>query len=666
MKETKMLIKRKIYRALLAAACGLSVLASSGATQSAQTREELREEFHRTYPLAPGGRVSLENIQGAVRIMGWERNEVKVDAVKRAYSAERLAEAEIRVDASEDAVRIKTKYPEGNLNFNSDARERARNPATVEYTLTVPRNARLDKVALVSGALTIEGIAGEVKASSVSGHVAARALTGRTNISVVSGALDLDYTQLSGESHAEISSVSGAVTVTLASDANAELRVNTVQGSISNDFGLPVRQGRFVGRDLAGVLGRGGPSIKLSNVSGSVRVRRADDGRPLSTTTNLLSEARRDDESEDEFDAERDATREAEREERDIEREKRRAERDKRQSERDSRREAEREKRGKSETEIEIEREARDAAREDEREMREAAREIQREAANIAREAERAVREAEREARRASREDRMEINIDASDTQQHAQVSNSFNVSGTPRVRVETFDGRITVRAWDKPEVMFTAFKRAHDEKEMRGISLRAHQANGEISLVAEFDKAFAHQVRSAGKRILSFSSGASVNYEVYVPRNATVRASTGDGRLYLEGVRGELDVRTGDGSIEVSGGGGSLHAETGDGHIRVMDFDGRADTRTGDGRITLEGRFTDLAARTGDGSISLALPSGSNATVETDSETVVNDGLAVAEDADSSRRVRRWRIGSGGTVFTLRTGDGQIHLRRR
>src|SRR5882672_1249134 len=53
-----------------------------------QTSQELTEEFHQTYPLNATGRVSIENINGGVRISVWDQNVVKVDAVKRAYKKE--------------------------------------------------------------------------------------------------------------------------------------------------------------------------------------------------------------------------------------------------------------------------------------------------------------------------------------------------------------------------------------------------------------------------------------------------------------------------------------------------------------------------------------------------------------------------------------------------
>ena len=108
---------------------------------------ELRtQEFHQTYALNADGRVSLENVMGAVHITGWDRNEVQVDAVKRAQRQERLDEAKIVVDARANAIAIHTEYPGHNHTFTSGD---SNNPASVEYTLHVPRHARIDGVELV-------------------------------------------------------------------------------------------------------------------------------------------------------------------------------------------------------------------------------------------------------------------------------------------------------------------------------------------------------------------------------------------------------------------------------------------------------------------------------------------------------------------------------------
>jgi DUF4097 and DUF4098 domain-containing protein YvlB len=245
---------------------------------------ELTAEFHQTYPLSADGRVSLSNINGAAHIVGWDRNEVKVDAIKYARRQERLDEAKIIVDASSSRVSIRTQYPEHDNNWD---RSRDDNPASVEYTITVPRGARLDKIELVNGGLDIKGVSGEIEASCVNGSLVASELGGRVELSTVNGSLKAQLNQLSS-SPMQLSSVNGSLSLTLPSDAQAELEATTVHGAISNDFGLDVDRHQWVGRDLHGKLGDGRTHIKLSNVNGPIHIQHANDGRTISPAKNLI------------------------------------------------------------------------------------------------------------------------------------------------------------------------------------------------------------------------------------------------------------------------------------------------------------------------------------------------------------------------------------------
>jgi DUF4097 and DUF4098 domain-containing protein YvlB len=619
----------KLWQLMAVALVALLPLAAS-ARRAQKSDEPFTEEFHQTYPLTAGGRVSLSNINGKVKITGWDRNEVRVDAVKRARTQEALRDARIKVDAGAASVNIETEYD--HHNWNREDGDRRHHTASVEYTLSVPRAARVEDINLVNGSLDIENLAGVVEASSVNGGVTARGLSGRVSLSVVNGRLEATLDSLSDAHPISLSGVNGQVAVTIPSDANAHVKASVVHGSISNDFGLPVREGRYVGRDLEGQLGAGGALIKLSNVNGGISIRRASDNKPLSQARNLLSETREAGEFDDEDD--QDAAREATRE----------AARAAREATRDS---------------VETERERQRAERDMEREVARAAAEATRESARIAREVQREARNSLPDAMRDDGRRQME------------RDSATLATKGAPRVRVETFDGSISIHAWDKPEVKATIIKRAFDEKEMKGIKVNSivnndAGPNSDVNIRADFDKSLARGAVERDGRIVSWNSGASVELDVYVPRNSTLIVSSGDGRLMVEGVRGEMELRTGDGSIDVTGAQGRLRANTGDGRILIEGFEGEADARTGDGRITLDGSFRQLSARTGDGTISLSLPDGLNATVETDAESVSNDGVAVAEDPNEEKRVRRWRIGNGGQVFTLRTGDGRVILQKR
>lgn len=579
-----------------------------------QPGQQVTEEFHQTYPLSATGRVNLGNINGGVKIKVWDRAAVQVDAIKKAYRRERLTEAQIEVTATEENIRIKTEYPERNQTWNDKHYD---NPAIVEYTLTVPRKAILESIELVNGPLDIDGVEGNVKASAINGPVTARGLMGEARLTTVNGQLQATFTQLEETKPISLASVNGNLTVVIPSDSNASLRASTVHGSIRNDFGIQVKHGEYVGHNLDAQIGNGGPRLKLTNVNGTISITRAQDGRSLSPVTSIA----RVDLTRDEMMAE-DLAREAE----------------------------------MTTTEITLKKmESARLTRETRQAQREAARQVDAEVRKAQREIEQVQRELQRQQREhiRVRVPRVIINQNNGDWNKFSnQETKSFAVNGSPRVSITTFDGPVTVRGWDQSEVRYTATKRASDEESLKQISIKAEQQGQAISINAENENA----------------GNGSVQLEVYVPRNSSLHVTSGDGPLTLDGVSGDITLRSGDGPITVNNGGGQLHVNTGDGPIQINKFDGQVDARTGDGPIALDGNFNALSARTGDGEISLTVPAGSSFTIETNAaaDGISNEGFNVAEDVTLSPRVKRWKVGNGGRVFILRTGEGKVLLRPR
>ena len=620
-------------RSLLQESQSLTQVSFSEDYQAVPDQQEIRQEFHQTYPFSPTGRVNVENLNGEVRIAVWDRNEVQVNAVKRAYKQERIDEAKIEVNAGAEAIRIRTDYPNWDQHFTDDERRRTNNPAIVDYSITVPRKARLESIDLVNGSLEINGVEGDVKASSVNGRVIARGLLGIAKLSTVNGGLEATFANLDSARPVSLNSVNGPVTLIIPSDTNATVRAATVHGSISNDFGIQVHHGDYVGHELYGQIGQGGPTIKLGNVNGPIKIKHAQDGRALSPATGLIPD-------KDKGQDKKGYSESADEDEHDrLSAEERREAAAARRAERAEQASAERMSR---ETQAEVQREV-------ERAIREAHREIERAQREVERETRQHIRNETREGREGRGVGAGVGRGEGYGKEFIEKESKTFTVTGTPSVNLSTFDGSITIRGWDKSEVMYTATKRANDPEEAKQIRIDSQQQGASISVVAR-----------------SYEDNGVASLEVYVPRNASLHVSSGDGSLNLDGVSGDLDLRTGDGSIEVNSARGQLRANTGDGSIKISDFDGNVDARTGDGSIALDGKFTALAARTGDGSISLAVPANSDFTIETDAEDVDNSGLAVVEDIATSKRMRRWKVGRGGNVFVLSTGDGRVALRPR
>lgn len=260
---------------ILGTICGL--LAFALRAEAGDHRGSLTEELHQTYSIAPDGHVELSNINGDVHISSWDQNTVKLDAVKYADTKEQLDAASIDIDVGKDYLSIRTKYPDHDHTFNWGSRN---NPASVEYTLKVPKTMNLDEINLVNGALDVAGTSGKVHASCVNGRLEAKDLSGEAKLSSVNGRLEASFDQLASNS-IELNSVNGGLEVTIPSDSNASVEASTVSGGIDNDFGLHVSH-HFVGHNLDGELGNGGAHIHLSDVNGRISIRHAQDGRAIS------------------------------------------------------------------------------------------------------------------------------------------------------------------------------------------------------------------------------------------------------------------------------------------------------------------------------------------------------------------------------------------------
>jgi DUF4097 and DUF4098 domain-containing protein YvlB len=222
---------------------------------------EVTQEFHKTVPLTANGRVSVDNINGNVEITGWDRNEVQIDAVKTASDQQKLDNMRIEVNAGSSSVEIQTRFPEHNNN----------NPGGVHYTLHVPQNARIDKVNLVNGSLTVQKVTGEIDANLVNGKLRASDLAGEADLATVNGSIDATYNSLNNVRGIKLKSVNGSVNLTLPQSPNADVDASVVNGSISTDFPLTVK-GHFVGKSMSGTLGSGGVHIELNNVNGSIHI----------------------------------------------------------------------------------------------------------------------------------------------------------------------------------------------------------------------------------------------------------------------------------------------------------------------------------------------------------------------------------------------------------
>jgi DUF4097 and DUF4098 domain-containing protein YvlB len=258
-----------------------------------------------------------------------------------------------------------------------------------------------------------------------------------------------------------------------------------------------------------------------------------------------------------------------------------------------------------------------------------------------------------------------------------------FAVRGTPEVRLTTFDGAIEINAWDRREVVVDVEKRGATRQAVESIDIKATQDGDRIEVEVK-------RPRDESFSGIGFHRSAHAKLIVSVPRETNVIARTGDGSIRIGGLSGRVQLHTGDGSIRAADVSGELSLSTGDGSINVDRAEGRLDVETGDGGVDVTGRLAavklhtgdgsivyrvepgtamsdDWEISTGDGSVALYLPSSFNAELDahTGDGSIRNDLSVEGESVDTkNRRTVRGRLGSGGRLLRVRTGDGTIRLR--
>lgn len=297
-----------VLLALLLTACDFDDFGPSDRYQS---------DFHFSYPLQAGGKLTLENFNGGIEITGWDRDTVDISGVKYA-STEQMRDA-IKIDIShaDNTISIRTVRP-----FERHGNMGAR------YVLKVPRKVELDRITdsnggvrvtdvegparlrtsngtihvmklkgnleartsngtieaeNVSGGATLNTTNGRVRADAVQGpfeastsnggihvHLASAAPDTSMKLSTSNGPIDLTLdTSTRNDIHASTSN--GAITLHLPGITHARVHAVTTNSSISSDFDV-LTQGASGKHRLEGTIGGGGPLLDLSTSNGAIRL----------------------------------------------------------------------------------------------------------------------------------------------------------------------------------------------------------------------------------------------------------------------------------------------------------------------------------------------------------------------------------------------------------
>ncbi len=602
-------------------------------------QQDETERFEQTYPLNANGKVSVSNVNGSITVETWDRAEVKLEYVKTADTKENLAEVEIRINARKDAFSVETDYDD--LNRRNSAGRKNFGKLQVEYRLLVPRNALLDQIATVNGSVNITGAGNMTKASSVNGVVRATNLRGAADLETVNGTVEADFNKLQAGSRISLNTVNGTVSLTIPSDANATVKADTLNGNITNDFGLPVRKGEYVGRDLYGRIGSGDVQIRLNSVNGALSVKRKNDGRNVNPATNLLNLKRAAD--DEDWDDENNSNVKPPKPPKPPKSPKPPA--PPANGELDGEAINKAIKEGLKQAEKEIEK----IGPEFEKQYAEAIKQAKNLNSEEMQAQIRQAREKYREAMTRMFEANWTVGSPNIETK-----NESFNVKGTPKLTVEAGNCDVSVRGWDKSEVRYS-ITRVSKNRTQIPLDFKATQNGSDVNI-----KFTASDGAANGG---FFDEMNRVRIEVFVPKKSNLKIVT-SGEIRLEGVSGDIDMQGADDAINVRDSDGKLQISAADGRLRIVGFRGELDAKTTHGVMNLDGDFQKLSARTIDGTIVLILPENANVNIESNRKDIVGEGISLDYQGDG-RSTALWKVGNGGANHLLyTTADGRVIVR--
>ncbi len=258
------------YRILTAfVACGLLV-----GVPAAQAGES-EEKFEKAFELGGIQKVRLQNINGPVHVVTWDRDYLRVSAVKKARGrrdAQILKDTEIRVLKQATTINIETVVPKqgrflGIFSFGGDRF------AEVSYDLLLPPKLAME-VETVNGRIVAEKRTGTLSLNTVNGSVRVEAHEGPLSVNTVNGSVDVAFAGPIRPTNLE--TVNGSVTVSGSRDSSIRYELQTVNGRIRSDFAGLTVEGKWGPREARGTFNGGRERLSVETVNGEVRILMAE------------------------------------------------------------------------------------------------------------------------------------------------------------------------------------------------------------------------------------------------------------------------------------------------------------------------------------------------------------------------------------------------------
>jgi len=240
------------------------------------------------------GTLDLNSNFGSVTVTAFAGKDVVIEARPTANSASRGGRGGRggrgnrggRADAATDAGLIRFPKP---LEITADERNNVITLAlpadAVDLNIQVPVRTNLKVNKVGSGAVTIQGVDGDLEISTAAGPIRLIDVAGSVVAHSMAGDIIASLTRVTPDRPMAFTAFAGSVDVTLPATIKANVILANHQGSVTTDFDVQQRSVRVpagVGNlgagtsepSIRGTLNGGGPDVELRSFAGSLYLRK--------------------------------------------------------------------------------------------------------------------------------------------------------------------------------------------------------------------------------------------------------------------------------------------------------------------------------------------------------------------------------------------------------
>ena len=236
----------------------------------------VREKMEKSYPFSETGIVRVQNVNGSIAIEGWDRQEVHLEAVRKASSRSGIDRIQIDIDYEPAELTIETRYDRGWTANGFFFWEWFAPKGEVSYTLRVPRGAEIRQVRTVNGDVRIRDVRGEIRTNNVNGSTDLDGVGGVVSCNTVNGGVTVALASDASVDNVSLRSCNGRLRLAVPEETDARITAKTVNGGIRTDFEVMRSDRGWFNRSLQARLGDGTGMVHMRTVNGGIRIEQTD------------------------------------------------------------------------------------------------------------------------------------------------------------------------------------------------------------------------------------------------------------------------------------------------------------------------------------------------------------------------------------------------------